>query len=347
MPSYIYEYMNKPRILFVLKKRSSYGVSYGLLNSCRFLCNSLEAMGCDCKIAEVNDNNDIDREVTIFKATHVIIEALWVVPSKFYELIPLHSDVKWFVRLHSNTPFLSGEGIAIEWLVKYFEISAKYPQFQVACNAEKLISDLEGSLNIKTVYMPNVYEPKGGIDGGPKPTPYDDGTIHIGCFGAIRPLKNQLIQVMAAIAFGKNVNKQITYHINYSRIEANGEPTLRNIQSLVSASGNILQVHEWLDWHGFIDVVRSMDLGLQVSMSETFDIVAADFVYTNIPIVGSKEIEWLSPLYQANCTDSINIVDHLQFAWDNKKYDVQAANRQGLREWNRDAERVWKKYLHL
>lgn len=304
-------------------------------------------MGCDSKIVEVNDNNDIDREVTIYKPTHAVIEALWVVPSKFYQLIPLHPKVKWFVRLHSNTPFISGEGIAMEWLVKYFELSAKYPQFQVSCNAEKLIVDLVGAFGVETVYMPNVYMPNGGIDGGPQPTPYNDGTIHIACFGAIRPLKNQLIQAMSAIAFGKNVETPITYHINSSRVEANGEPTLRNIQALFTSSENKLQVHEWLDWHGFIDVVRSMDLGLQVSMSETFDIVAADFVYTNIPIVGSKEIEWLSPLYQANCTDSTDIVDHLKFSWDNKKYDIQAANRQGLREWNFDAEMVWKKLLHI
>ena len=336
--------MNKNRILFIIKKRSSYGVSYGLLNSCRFLCNALDTLNCDCKVVEVNDNNDIDREVTRYKPTHVFIEALWVVPSKFKQLIPLHPKVKWYVRLHSNTPFISGEGIAIEWIVEYLALGVKYPQFKVACNAEKLINDLEGSLGVKTVYAPNVYMPKDDVENASVST-HSDNTIHIGCFGAVRPLKNQLIQAMAAIAFGKKIGKQITYHINHSRVEANGEPTLRNIQALFAVSGNKLELHEWLNWHDFIKLVRTMDLGLQVSLSETFDIVAADFVYVNVPIVGSKEIEWLSPLYQANCTDSKDIVAHLEFAWQGKPFGIQSANRQGLREWNDAASEAWKKLL--
>jgi hypothetical protein len=342
---YIYGYMTKNRILFIIKKRSTYGVSYGLLNSCRFLCNALDEMGYNSKIVEVNDNNDIDREVTQYKPTHVFIEALWVVPSKFKQLIPLHPNVKWYVRLHSNTPFISGEGIAIEWIIEYIALGIKYPQFKVACNAEKLINDLEGSLGIKTVYAPNIYMPKDALENVSCGTPTDNHVINIGCFGAIRPLKNQLIQAMAAIAFGKKIGRQVTYHINHSRVEANGEPTLRNIQALFAVTGNKLETHEWLNWHDFIKLVRTMDLGLQVSFSETFNIVAADFVYVNVPIVGSKEIEWMSSLYQADCTDINDIVSHLEFAWQGRKFGIQTANRHGLREWNEEAREAWKKLL--
>jgi len=302
-------------------------------------------MGYESKLIEVVDNNDIDREVSKYKPTHVFIEALWVVPSKFEQLIPLHPTVKWYVRLHSNTPFLSSEGIAVEWIVQYLAIGVRYPQFKVSCNAEKLVNDFEGALGVRTVYAPNVYMPKDEIEAAPNSISHCHDNINIGCFGAIRPLKNQLIQAMAAIAFGRKVGRQITYHINSGRVESNGEPTLRNIQALFASSGNKLQVHEWLDWHNFIKIVRTMDLGLQVSLSETFDIVAADFVYANVPIVGSKEIEWLSPLYQASCTDSVDIVKKLEAAWEGKQFGIHSANRNGLREWNEHAKEAWKKLL--
>lgn len=338
--------MTKNRILFICKKRSTYGVSYGLLNSCRFLCNALEQMGNDAKIVEVHDNNCIDREVSRYKPTHVFIEALWVVPSKFKQLIPLHPKVKWYVRLHSNTPFLSSEGMAIEWIVEYFALGIKYPQFRVASNASKLMNDVEGSLGIKIVYAPNVYMPKSDIDNAPHRILSDnDRIVNIGCFGAIRPYKNQLIQAMAAIHFAKTIDKTLHYHINSSRIESHGEPILRNIQALFATTGHKLQVHEWLNWPEFINLVRKMDLGLQVSFSETFDIVAADFVYVNVPIVGSKEIEWLSPLYQADCTDIEDIVSHLKFAWRGRNLGIQSVNRHGLREWNEEATEAWKKLL--
>ena len=58
--------------------------------------------------------------------------------------------------------------------------------------------------------------------------------------------------------------------------------------------------YDWLTHDDFIDVVQSMDLGMQVSFTETFNIVTADFVNNNIPVVVSKEIPWVNPLFFAN-----------------------------------------------
>src|SRR5688500_11649943 len=111
--------MRQERILFILKARDatntygySCGLSTGLLNSATFVQDMLDSNGFTTKLVVVIDNNDIDREVTAFRPTHVIIEALWVVPSKFQILKKLHPSVKWIVRLHSEAPFLANEGIA-------------------------------------------------------------------------------------------------------------------------------------------------------------------------------------------------------------------------------------------
>ncbi len=175
------------------------------------------------------------------------------------------------------------------------------------------------------------------------------GVISIASFGAIRPLKNQLIQAMAAMAFANKIGKKLIYNINATRIESYGEPngaaTLKNIEELFKASGQTLKCHEWLDWPDFIELVSTMDLGLQVSMSETFDIVAADFVHVNVPIVGSEEIEWLSDSYQASCTDIKDIVDHLEYAWEGRKKNRQRANYDGLVKWNIHAWKQWEELL--
>jgi len=46
-----------------------------------------------------------------------------------------------------------------------------------------------------------------------------------------------------------------------------------------------------MDHSDFISIVKSMDIGMQVSLSESFNIVAADFVSNGIPLVGSPDIE--------------------------------------------------------
>ena len=81
----------KTKILFILKRREDFdptkhtkeGMQTGLFNSATFVKDMLNESGIESKLFIARDNNDIDREVTAFRPTHVIIEALWVVPQKF------------------------------------------------------------------------------------------------------------------------------------------------------------------------------------------------------------------------------------------------------------------------
>jgi hypothetical protein len=50
-----------------------------------------------------------------------------------------------------------------------------------------------------------------------------------------------------------------------------------------------------------------MDMGLQVSFTETFDIVAADCISVGLPLAGGNEIPWLHAGCQASPTDSRDI----------------------------------------
>ena len=338
------------RILFICKQRpAGYGASYGLLNSCRFLVNALEQLGTEAKLTEVIDNNSIDKEVSQYKPTHVFIEALWVVPEKFEVLIPLHPKVKWFVRLHSNTPFIANEGIAIEWIKKYASLQKKYPQFHIAPNAKKMVNDLKQSLSIDTVYAPNIYIPHKGTAGYNHVTPSDKNPaiLDIGCFGAIRPLKNQLIQAMAALAFSNELGKTLHFHINHTRVETHGENVHKNIVSLFEGTKHKLITHDWMSHESFLKLIRKMDYGLQVSFSETFNIVAADFAHLKVPLIGSKEIEWMSCFYQADTTEIDSILNHLWLAHLGKPVGLHYLNTWGLNSYNAGATDVWKALLHL
>lgn len=346
---FILEIMHKKqRVLFICKQRPvGYGESYGLLNSCRFLCNALNDMGVEAKTVEVHDNNDINKVVTIFKATHVFIEALWVVPEKFPILIQLHPEVRWYVRLHSNVPFIANEGVAIEWIRKYLDLQWAYSKFALACNSKRMVNDIGRTLgnSLMPIYAPNIYQPNCDLPEPPhKP---DCPNISIGAFGAIRPLKNQLIQAMAAITFANELDKSLHFHVNVARIEAHGENIYRNLKALFKDSRHQLVTHGWLLHPVFLLLVSSMDLGMQVSFSETFDIVAADFVHINIPVIGSTEVEWLDNDYKANTTDMNDIVKKLEYAWKGRKHNWQKANKKGLDHWNHEAHEEWEHLLDI
>jgi hypothetical protein len=90
-----------------------------------------------------------------------------------------------------------------------------------------------------------------------------------------------------------------------------------------------------------------MDMGLQVSFSETFNIVAADFVSQDIPIVASPEIEFVSSLFQAHPTNTLDIVSKLERAWTGRSLSLQSLNRRLLGRHNLDAMQAWLDSLEI
>ena len=330
-----------PKVLFVCKQRNDkYGVSFGLINSCQFVCNTLAKYNIEAKTVMVIDNNYIDREVAKFKPSHVFIEALWVVPEKFNVLIPLHPTVKWNIRLHSRMPFLAHEGIAIDWLKRYYsDIKPKYPDnFFITSNNTDLIDVFGKCFNAPMEYYPNIYSPPVYTD-LKKPEKLD--TLEIGCFGAIRPMKNHAYQAAAAIAFGNQLRKRIRFHINANRIEQRGDAVLKNIEKMFENTNHELIKHEWMSHEKFIELIKGMDVGMQVSFSESFNIVAADFVHNGIPIVGSSEINWLNFLYKANPNDLQSIIETLYIAYYGRHINLHWLNKLGLHLYNKRATSFW------
>ena len=336
-------YTPPKRILFVVKKRTlpfydSYSsatiVSSGLKNSARFVVDMINTTNNVAEFVEVTDNNCIDREVTAFKPDIVIIEALWVVPSKFEVLKKLHPNVKWIVRLHSETPFIAHEGVAMEWVHDY----VKQGVF-VGVNSTRIGGELSFTIPSRDiVYLPNYYPLTGKV-----PTHHRSkgNIINIGCFGAIRPLKNHLIQAFAAIKFADDRGLTLHFHVNSGRIEDKGEPILRNLIGLFANTKHELIQHDWMNHEAFLDLLSSMDISMQVSLTETFNIVTADAVSLNIPIVVSPEVTWVSSQFKADPLNSNNIVRTLNFVWQLSKLSLQHRNYKGLLAYNNSSKDQW------
>ena len=316
--------------------------SSGLLNSVELLSKALAEAGIVSRHIEVQDNNSIDKYVTLYKPDVVFIEALWVVPSKFDVLVPLHPRVKWIVRLHSESAFLAQEGIAMEWIAAYVQKR----NVSVVSNSSRLYHELNEvfhPLGARIGYAPNFYP----LDEPNKKGTGTKGVVNIGCFGAIRPLKNQLIQAHAAIKFAQDKGLKLRYHINSSRSELAGDSVIRNIRGLFAA----LPQHElvelpWLDHVDFVKyIAENIDLALQVSFTETFNIVGADVVSQNVPIVTSAEVRFVLKMFQADPTDLYDIVKKMKRAWFWRHVGLHNLNKWLLKMLSDHAICVWKDLL--
>lgn len=347
------------RILFILKRREDYnssqhysiGMSTGLYNSALFVNDMLTEENIISKIAVVVDNNGIDREVTLFNPTHVIIEALWVVPTKFTELQALHPNVNWIIRLHSELPFLANEGIALDWVGDYLN----FRNVSIACNAPKITASLRRldqllnnkHISDKIIYLPNYY-PKEYVPYRSNFKKFSSSDfIDVGCFGAVRPLKNHLIQAFAAIQFAEDLGKKVIFHINSGRIEMKGDSVASNLKSLfqhLADKGHQLINHEWAPREEFLQLCSQMDICLQVSFSETFNIVAADIISQGVPIVGSNEIYWLEKEFNASPTDDNNICRKLHEGFAFAEENV-SDNQMNLDKYTTETKLLWLNYF--
>lgn len=337
----------KKKILFILKHRTNYGfptgysLSSGLLNSATYVKDMLQRHHFETSLVQVEDSNSIDREVHKFKPDVVFIEALWVPPTKFKELQRLHPRVKWVVRIHSNVPFLGNEGMAFRWIKEYQD----YKNVIVAFNSFEAFKNFHWHWdNTKTLaYLPNYY-----------PTNMHqhthrskDGVLDVGCFGAIRQLKNQLNQAMAAIFYCQEKGLTLRFHINAGRIDNEQDaPILKNLRSLFAGFDKrqfTLVEHDWLNKSEFLDLVKTMDLGLQVSFSETFNIVTADFVSHMVPIVVSQEIGWMPNSTHAMPTSIDNIIQHIDEVLHNPH--ITKESYQALFNYSEFSEIEWISFL--
>lgn len=337
--------MQNARCLFILKRREDYGVdlanfSYpsvasGMFNSATFVSNYLEDLNYDSKVIIVTDNNSIDKEVKAYKPTHVFIEGYWVVPEKFTILKQLHPRVKWIVRCHSELPFLAQEGIAIEWTTEYLKQGVI-----VAPNSPRMQHDFEKIYQRRFTLLPNYY-------------PTEDFTtreiipgevLHISCFGAIRPMKNHLNQAVAAIAYADELGKKLCFHVNAGRVEMQGANSLKNLKSIFAARPeHSLVEHSWASHEDFLQVLKGIDVAMQCSFTESFNIVTADALSVGTPVLVSSEVPFVSPLY-ADPTSTKDMQKKLAQVQKNYKSLIEAS-RKRLKEYDLYSGIYWTTFL--
>ena len=346
------------KVLFLLKRKENFdpgvdthiGITTGLYNSATFMKDMLNNQNIPAELEICIDNNCIDRLVTKHRPKFAIIEALWVVPSKFAILQKLHPTVTWIIRIHSEMPFMAGEGSAMDWIGDY----SNCKNVVIACNAPRMLGEIRRYLchkndwtpdetNSKVIYLPNYY-PKDFISKSYEPI---NDTIKIGCFGAIRPLKNHLLQAHAALEFAKHVNKKLEFHINSNRLEMKGDSVLNNLHGLfqhMACKGHQLIGHLWAPREQFLKICAEMDLGMQVTFSETFNIVGADVISQGVPLVGSNEIPWSDDRWNADPANSEDIFNKLVAIHNNPLNNV-IDHQLGIVRYDEETITVWTNYF--
>lgn len=307
------------------------------------MVNAMQQQGLEAKAVLVNDNNEIDREVYNYKPTHVVVHALWVVPSKWDVLLPRYPKIQWLVRIHSDAPFIANEGVAMDWIKQYRQVMERYKNFHFSSNSREFNAELNQIIpGLSSIYLPNIYSPSEPV---PTKFPQQDEAVNISCFGALRPMKNHFMQAISAMIFAQKVNRPLRFHINSERVEQRGENVLKNLKFLFQGTPHTLVEHPWYSHEEFLEVIANMDISMQVSFSETFNIVTADALYAGVPVVVSPEISYVPFPWSSRPETSDGMVRALMLAHYFPKLN-RCLSRSRLRTSNRIAWLTWNQWLH-
>jgi hypothetical protein len=174
----------------------------------------------------------------------------------------------------------------------------------------------------------------------PNPKIFIGDTLDIGCFGAVRLLKNHLVQAIAAYKYAQNIGKKLRFHINSGRIEAAGDNPLKNLRGFFHDLHDAeLVEHPWQGHSEFMRLLRDMNILLQISFSETFNIVTADAVVMGVPTLTSDEVPFIRSK-TADPTSSHDICEKIAYVLNNQAHVVHE-NQRGLMEYSDATRSRW------
>lgn len=240
------------------------------------------------------------------RPTHVVIAAPWIPTLDLQAFLVFRfPDVQFAVVCHSNVGFLSADPQAIKNYREDLELEQGSLNFTCAGNSHRFVQFIKSSYQRPCIWLPNLYY-LDGCSPAHRRT-WNGGPIKIGSFGAVRPLKNNLSAAAAALEIADRMQSQVEFHISVGRVEG-GYHVVRAIHAMLDNAPRITLVEDpWFQWPQFRAVIRSMNLLIQPSFTETFNMVTADGASESIPSVVSDAIDWAPDDWKAEVDDVASI----------------------------------------
>jgi hypothetical protein len=288
--------------------------------------------------------DDIDLHLTDNPTcTHAAIQAPWIEVKDLYKLMNKHPSVHFIIRVHSQIAFLQVEPRAVAIVREIQEFQESTLNLSLSANSHRFCDFMTKSFTGKCLYLPNLYDVLGD-DLSRWRSPRFKDVLRISSFGAIRLMKNHMTAAAAAMLISRALGIDLEFHISVNRHENGGSTVLQSIKNLFADLkwARLIQV-PWEDWPAFRRTVASMDLCIQLSMSETFNITTADAAAAGVPSVVGEAIEWVPNDWQVPIDDPQTAAK--TGLWLLNDQDAGRDGYNALTKFNNEAIRIWIHYL--
>jgi hypothetical protein len=296
-----------PHVLICYRNRFGNVCHVGLGVNAMHTCRTLRKAGILADPAGVKEPKDVEPFITGTPTlTHVVLEAPWIPTATIAAWMRRWPRIHFTCRCHSQVGFLQVEAGAVHLLREYLHLQDGDLSFMVSGNNRRLCQFIQSTYNSHCTYLPNLYDLTTPY--APKRwQPHTHKLLRISSFGAMRLLKNHSTAAAAAQMIARARGCDLEFHVNVNR-EEGGRGVLQMLRNLFAglAWAKLVEV-PWANWAEFRHAVAFMDLALQPSFTETFNLTSADAVAEGVPVVASSAVEWLPPWCHADPDDAADI----------------------------------------
>lgn len=304
----------------------------------------LNKNGIETVVYPVRHNIDVVNSIDKYNETHkkglthVIISAPWLSLHDVKNLIKHFPHIQFVILSHSNVGFLQADPGGVELLRKYGELSKIYNNLKVGGNSPQFAHWFRLAYQEQCICLPNLYPHnhiKHKVWDGKSP-------LKIGAFGAIRPEKNFMTAAAAALAIHSILEVPIEFHMSTGGGGCKSMTLPAISEMLNNIDGVSLIRHEWETWDKFIHLIKDMDLLIQVSYTESFNMITADGVSVGVPTVASPAITWVPESWKANPDNALDAARvGVELLLENQHY----LGSEALNKHNEKSIRYWKDFL--
>jgi hypothetical protein len=292
--------------LVICPRNTNSGASHaGLRTSTQGTARVLRSHGINAVVRPVSNRSDIETLITAENPTHIVISALWLSTFDLTYLVHTYVHIQWSVLCHSNIAFLQAEPNAISLLHDAVDLElSSVGNFQVAANSNNGALGIQSAWECPAIYLPNLYYLDNTVHILRKK--WSGGTLRIGAFGAIRPLKNPTASAFASLAIASALSTDLEFYINAGGPDGGWSGRLLPAVEAIFRGvphASLIKI-PWQPWPQFRSLIRGMHVMLQPSFTETFNIVTADGVAEGIASVVSNVIEWAPDHWKADPDDT-------------------------------------------
>lgn len=335
------------KVILAYKNFAKPGVSHiGLgvagLNNAKTLLNA----GINCEVWPIQTSAAlVERLLTDPAVTHVIVSAPWISIDDWSKIVTRFSSIWFVVNCHSNVGFLQADSNGVANMEGCLQLEKGYPNFKFAGNCRAFSRWIRDTYSAPCLYLPNMYY-LNGMTRINRPNFTGTGTLRVGCFGAVRPLKNAMSAGAAAIEIASRLRCQLEFHVSSGRTEGGGQTVMSSLEQMFKPIqyAKLIQ-NNWQPWPIFLRTVANMHLLMQPSYTESFNMVTADGVAEGVPSVVSEAIEWVPDYWKADSDDAFEI----SRVGRNLLFDYQAPQDglESLARYVEDGLRQWQAYLAM